>query len=92
MFLEKVRKQYSFSESEPLYGATRIIKPSQACTLPILKQITKAFTGDGTFADVIAAIPERWAMIAVAHQNPDLIMTQLETLLDEIKKQGLMLD
>ncbi len=89
VFLEKIRKQAGLQETESLYGATRIFKPSKECTLPVLNQAIKTNHAE-VYTDTIATIPSRWAMIAVAHQHPDGVMLQLEALLDKIREAGLV--
>lgn len=90
VFLEKVRKQNNIADAAPLYGATRVFKPSAACTLPTLHKITTAATQNGTYADAIAAVPERWAMVAVAHQDLNVVMEKLGKLRADLLAKGLM--
>jgi len=90
VFLEKVRKQQKIIDETSLYGATRIFKPSKDCTLTVLHQFSKNASHSGIFVDVIASVPERWAMIAVAHLDAEEIMKQLAAICADLVKSGLM--
>lgn len=91
VFLEKIRKQKNIGKQSPLYGATRIFKPSKKCTLTVLDQFSKKASHSGIYVDGIASVPERWAMIAVAHLDSEEILKQLSVLLTDLDKSGLVL-
>ncbi len=91
VFLEKIRKKEKISDEIPLYGATRIFKPGKACTLDAVDEFSRNASHSGTYVDAIASVPERWAMIAVAHSDAEKIIKQLAVLRADLIKSGLML-
>lgn len=90
-FLEKTTKEEGLTKDAPLYGVTRVFKPSKKCTVLVLREAVKSFEGLGYYTDAIASVPERWGMIAVAHENVELATAKLAELRKDLAAKGLVL-
>jgi hypothetical protein len=90
-FLEKTISEQNLTTDEPLYGVTRVFKPSKDCTVSALRGFVKSFEESGYYTEAIASVPERWGMIAVAHYNVELATAKLAELRNGLTKKGLIL-
>ncbi len=91
VFLEKAYQTSPQSSTTKLYGATRVFKPSQTCTLPVLHDLAKIISQiSNCHIEAIAAIPQRWGMIAAAHEDTKVVMEAIQYMSDTLNQKGLM--
>ena len=91
VFADKLKVQPGSAQQTPLYAATKVIRPSLQCPLPVLRQITDRVTQTDCITDVIASVPGRWGMIAAAGQHPQDAIAQLSSLVHGLGQQGLVI-
>lgn len=90
-FLEKTIIEHDLTTDQSLYGVTRVFKPSKDCTVSTLREFVKSFEESGYYTEAIASVPERWGMIAVAHQNVESATAKLAELRKDLAAKGLVL-
>ncbi len=89
-FLAKARGSERLAGSHR-YGVIRIFKPRlDGGDHGAFLQQTKALAESGVFADTIASIPGRWAMVGVAGADLQVALATLSELQQTLEKEGLI--
>ena len=71
-------------------GVTRIYKPSARGDHAAFLRITRSFDRGLVYADTVASIPERWAMVGITGADPTDALGNLNRLEEALKSAGLI--
>ncbi|MEM1205752.1 MAG: hypothetical protein AAGN66_21155 [Acidobacteriota bacterium] len=72
------------------YGVTRVYRPRPGGGHGAFLEVTAAACGDGIFADTVASIPGRWAMVGVTGRDPEDALGNLRFLEEALILGGLI--
>ncbi len=71
-------------------GVTRIYKPSARGDHAAFRRVTRSFARGPIYADTVASIPERWAMVGITGADPADALSNLSRLEEALKAAGLV--
>lgn len=87
-FLDKA--QQAKRENGHRYGVTRIYRPSFQADHHAFLRITRAFDRGPVYADTVASIPGRWAMVGITGSDPRAAVENLNRLEGALVAAGLV--
>ena len=89
-FLARAQDRSDADSTLSHYGVTRIYRPLPGCDLAAFRQVTDGARGGGVYADTVASIPGRWAMVGITGADPADAMANLGQLEASLLEHGLI--
>lgn len=87
-FLDKAQR--ANGQTTPPSGVTRIYRPGPEADHQAFLNVTRAFGENGAWADTVASIPGRWAMVGVTGHDPRVAIENLGRLESVLVAGGLI--
>lgn len=87
-FLDKARRVQGPGGAG--YGVTRIYRPTAAGDHAAFLEVTEEFIDADVYADTVASIPGRWAMVGITGRDPEDAMGHLNRLQEALVEEGLI--
>lgn len=88
-FLDQARRAKKADPGQS-YGVTRIYRPQPHADHDAFLNVTQRFNRGTVYADTVASIPGRWAMVGITGNNPRDAIDNLARLEDALKEEGLV--